>query len=189
MNMLSLEDVATEIRRCRRCDLANYRTHVVPGEGPADAEVMFIGEAPGRKEDLSGRPKPPTQKFRRENAWNPFKRTKKPEKSEKEGKEDKKEKPEEEKKKEGKVEDIPLPEVNFANFILSLSTSALLHLGEIPHPVSQKKEENFPLAKHTIDTVGMLKEKTEGNITKEEENLIENILYDLRMKYVKKNKE
>ncbi|MCD6549392.1 uracil-DNA glycosylase [Candidatus Micrarchaeota archaeon] len=56
MNMLSLEDVATEIRRCHRCDLANYRTCVVPGEGPADAEVMFIGEAPGREEDLSGRP-------------------------------------------------------------------------------------------------------------------------------------
>jgi len=101
-----------------------------------------------------------------------------------EDKEDNQEKP-----IEKKAEDIPLPEVNFSNFIFSLSSSAIFHLGEFPDPVYQKKEMNLPLANHTIDTIGMIKEKTGGNLSRDEETMIDNILYDLRMLYVKKLKE
>jgi len=79
----------------------------------------------------------------------------------------------------------PLPEVNFASFIYSLSTSALVHLGEIPEPITEKMDKNLPLAKQTIDILGILQEKTKGNLTQEEENLLNNFLYDLRMRYVK----
>jgi len=79
----------------------------------------------------------------------------------------------------------PLPEIDFTNFILSLSTSALIQLGEIPDPFNRKTTKNLPLAKQTIDLIGMLKEKTKGNLSPEEEKIVEYILYDLRMKYVK----
>jgi hypothetical protein len=79
----------------------------------------------------------------------------------------------------------PLPEVSFATFIYSLSTSALVHLGEIPEPITEKMDKNLPLAKQTIDILGILQEKTKGNLTQEEENLLNNFLYDLRMRYVK----
>jgi hypothetical protein len=79
----------------------------------------------------------------------------------------------------------PLPEIDFTNFILSLSTSALIQLGEIQDPFTKKSTKNLPLAKQTIDLVGMLKEKTKGNLSAEEEKVIEYVLYDLRMRYVK----
>jgi hypothetical protein len=79
----------------------------------------------------------------------------------------------------------PLPEVNFSSLILSLSSTAFLHLGEIPDPTTGEKTKDLALAKHVIDTIGMLKEKTEGNLTKEEKQLIDNILTDLRLRYVK----
>jgi len=78
-----------------------------------------------------------------------------------------------------------LPEVNFATFIFSLSSSALLHFGEIPDPASGEKTKNLPMAKHTIDLLAMLEEKTRGNLTPDEEQLFKNILYDLRMRYIK----
>lgn len=76
------------------------------------------------------------------------------------------------------------PEVNFATFVITLSTSALLYLGEIPDPETNKPVVNLPLAKHTIDTLGMLKEKTQGNLTPDESKILDQFLYDLRMKYV-----
>jgi hypothetical protein len=79
----------------------------------------------------------------------------------------------------------PLPEINFSNFIFSLSTSALIQLGEIPDPVNNQINKNIPLAKQTIDILGMLQDKTKGNLTTDEENLVRNILYDLRMRFVK----
>jgi hypothetical protein len=77
------------------------------------------------------------------------------------------------------------PEINFASFVLSLSTSVLYHFGEVPDPISNKKQRNLMLAKQTIDILGILKEKTAGNLTREEESLLTNLLYDLRMRYVK----
>ncbi|MBW2061870.1 MAG: DUF1844 domain-containing protein [Deltaproteobacteria bacterium] len=78
----------------------------------------------------------------------------------------------------------PLPEVTFSTFIFSLSTSVLLHLGEIPDPNTQQTSKNLGLAKQTIDILGMLKEKTRGNLEEDEANLLENLLYELRMKYI-----
>ena len=83
------------------------------------------------------------------------------------------------------VEETQLPEINFSTFIFSLSSSALFHFGEIPDPSSGTKEKNLPMAKHTIDILGMLEEKTRGNLTPDEEQLFKNVLYDLRMLYVK----
>lgn len=108
-------------------------------------------------------------------------------------KEDKKEaaeevKDEEERKGEPKKEEAeraPLPEVNFNSLIFSLSSSVLLHLGEIADPQSGEKRVDIALAKHTIDTIAMLKEKTQGNLTEEEKKFLGSILADLRLRYVK----
>jgi hypothetical protein len=80
---------------------------------------------------------------------------------------------------------IPLPEVSFNSLIFSLSSSALLHLGEIADPQTGEKKKDLSLAKHTIDTIGMLKEKTKGNLDEEERRFLESILTDLRWRYVK----
>ncbi len=82
-----------------------------------------------------------------------------------------------------------LPILDFATFVLSLSHSALMHLGEAPHPESDKVDRDLPMAKQTIDLIGMLEEKTRGNLTGEEERLIEQVLYDLRMRYVELSKK
>ncbi len=84
--------------------------------------------------------------------------------------------------------DEKLPHVDFATFILSLSHSALLHLGEAPHPETGQVEKNLPLARQTIDLIGMLEEKTKGNLTGDEERLVGQILYDLRMRFVELSK-
>lgn len=78
-----------------------------------------------------------------------------------------------------------LPEINFATFIFSLNSSALVHLGVIEDPATSKKSKILPLAKQTIDILGMLEEKTRGNLSGDEEQLLKNILHDLRLMYVK----
>ena len=82
-------------------------------------------------------------------------------------------------------EDVQLPEINFATFIFSLNSSVFVHLGVINDPVTGKKIKNLAFAKQTIDILGMLEEKTRGNLTEDEESMLKNILYDLRMIYVK----
>jgi len=77
-----------------------------------------------------------------------------------------------------------LPAIDFGMFVMSLASSVLVHLGEIEHPDSQTRDPNVPLAKQTIDILGMLRDKTRGNLTQEEAQLLDNLLYDLRMKYV-----
>lgn len=83
------------------------------------------------------------------------------------------------------LEDMPLPEVNFPTFILSLNASALMHLGAMEDPETGRPSKNLPMAKQTIDILSMLEEKTRGNLTKEEENMLKNILYDLRIAFVR----
>jgi hypothetical protein len=78
----------------------------------------------------------------------------------------------------------PLPEINFSAFVISLSTQTLMHLGEIASPISGKVEIDVPVAKQMIDILGMLKDKTRGNLNASEDRLMEDILFDLRMKYV-----
>ncbi len=82
----------------------------------------------------------------------------------------------------------PLPEVNFSSFLLSLSSSTLLHLGELADPQSGEKRKDLALAKQSIDIIALLKEKTRGNLTQEEEKLLEHLLYDLRMRFVNASK-
>jgi hypothetical protein len=81
-----------------------------------------------------------------------------------------------------------LPHIDFATFVLSLSHSALMHLGEAPNPETGSVEKNLALARQSIDLIGMLEEKTKGNLTGEEERLIGQILYDLRMRFVELSK-
>jgi len=99
----------------------------------------------------------------------------------------KKHKSEEKNGSSSKKRESPIPEINFATFILSLSSSAMLHFGDIEDPVSGKKERNLTIAKQTIDMIDMLREKTKGNLTKDEEGLMENILYELKIRYVKES--
>jgi hypothetical protein len=81
-----------------------------------------------------------------------------------------------------------LPRVDFVTFVLSLSHSALMHFGEAPNPETGSVEKNLPLARQTIDLIAMLEEKTRGNLTGDEERLIGQILFDLRMRYVELSK-
>ena len=83
----------------------------------------------------------------------------------------------------------PLPPVDFHTFILSLGSSALLHLGELDDPNGRDSRPNLPMAKHTIDVIGMLQEKTRGNLSPPEDRLLESLLYDLRLRYVESGKK
>jgi hypothetical protein len=78
----------------------------------------------------------------------------------------------------------PALEIDFGMFVMSLASSVLVHLGEIEHPDSHDRQANLALAKQTLDILGMLQQKTRGNLTQEETQVLENLLYDLRMKYV-----
>lgn len=79
----------------------------------------------------------------------------------------------------------PAPEISFASLILSLSSAAFMNLGALPDPNTGQTEKNLPLAKQTIDLLGVLREKTRNNLDLEEENLFDHLLYDLRMAYIK----
>jgi hypothetical protein len=76
-----------------------------------------------------------------------------------------------------------LPPVDFTTFLLSLGSSALMHLGE-PGPAGEKPTVDLALAQHTIDLLSMLQSKTKGNLTAQEEQLLESLLFDLRLRYV-----
>jgi hypothetical protein len=77
-------------------------------------------------------------------------------------------------------------ELTFATFMVGLSTQALVHLGEIPEPHSGKAEGDLRAAEQVIDIIAMLSEKTRGNLDPDEAQLIETILFELRMKYVER---
>ncbi len=83
------------------------------------------------------------------------------------------------------AEENLFPGLTFSTFVLSLSTSAMVCLGELPDPISNEKNINLPLAKQTITIIEILKEKTQGNLNTEEDRLIDGILYDLHIRYVK----
>ncbi|MBW1822300.1 MAG: DUF1844 domain-containing protein [Deltaproteobacteria bacterium] len=91
----------------------------------------------------------------------------------------------EESSAEKQAAEAELPEINFPTFIISLNASALVNLGAIEDPASGTKVKNLSIAKQTIDILSMLEEKTRGNLTEEEEKILKNILYDLRIIYVK----
>lgn len=78
-----------------------------------------------------------------------------------------------------------MPEVTFPAFVMSLNTSALYHLGEIADPATGKTIVDLDLARHAIDTLSLIQSKTKGNLTKEEAALLDNILYDIKIRFVK----
>lgn len=85
---------------------------------------------------------------------------------------------------EGAAAQGKLPEISFSTFVISLSTQALMHLGEMANPLSGKVETDIPVAKQLIDIIGVLRDKTRGNLDSGEEKLIDEVLFDLRMRYV-----
>ena len=82
----------------------------------------------------------------------------------------------------------PLPPVDFASFVLSLAASAQVHLGLISMPGGEQPEKNIPLAKQTIDVLGVLEEKTKGNLTAEEGKILTEVLHALRLQFVEAKK-
>ena len=78
----------------------------------------------------------------------------------------------------------PVPEPDFPFFVTTFAIQASIFLGVIPNPGTNQKEKNLPQAKFIIDTLAMLKEKTKGNLKKEEEELLENVVYELRVQYI-----
>ncbi|HOX54980.1 MAG: DUF1844 domain-containing protein [Candidatus Omnitrophica bacterium] len=88
-----------------------------------------------------------------------------------------------------KPESVQVPEVDFMNFITSLSLQSLISLGEIESPFTGNKEVNIKQARFLIDTLDMIKEKTKGNLTDEESKVLDTMLYELKMKYIEKGKE
>jgi len=81
--------------------------------------------------------------------------------------------------------DGSLPRIDFSTFVLSLSTSALYHLGLVEDPhTGERGEPDLALASQTIDTLAVLQEKTRGNLDAEEDRLLDSLLYELRMRFV-----
>ena len=91
--------------------------------------------------------------------------------------------------KKGGAGQAQMPKIDFSTFIFSLNSSALVHLGVINEPGSNQPMKNLMLAKQTIDILGMLEEKTKGNLNDDEGNLLKNILHDLRLMYVKEKEK
>lgn len=89
----------------------------------------------------------------------------------------------------GKHEEGQMPSVTFSTFILSLASSALVQLGEVPDPETGSTGENLLMARHTIDVLQMLQEKTRNCLDADEARLLEGLLYELRMKYVVKSRK
>jgi hypothetical protein len=79
------------------------------------------------------------------------------------------------------------PELNFSTFVFSLGTSAMYHFGDIPDPVTKKAEKNLEAVKQTIDILAILEEKTKGNLIEDEKRLLESLLYELRMRFVRES--
>jgi len=89
------------------------------------------------------------------------------------------------KQQEAPEQRIELPPVNFTNFINDLAGAAFGYLGGFRNPETDTPMVNLGIAKHHINTIEMIQEKTKGNLTAPEQNFLENVLYNLRMSYVR----
>jgi len=79
----------------------------------------------------------------------------------------------------------PRPAIDFYTFVLSLGSSVLIHLGDAPHPETGKPaERNLALAQQSIEILAMLQQKTRGNLSPEEDKLLDQLLMDLKLRYV-----
>jgi hypothetical protein len=84
--------------------------------------------------------------------------------------------------------DTELPELDFTTVVMSILGSAYVHLGDAPDPEEARKEPNLLLAQQDIQMLALLQEKTRGNLTGEEERVLSQGLYDLRMRFVEVSK-
>lgn len=80
------------------------------------------------------------------------------------------------------------PSITFSTFLMGLASSALIHMGAAPNPETGKAEQDWVLARQSLDLLGLLHEKTRGNLTPEESQLFDNLLADLRLRFVEANK-
>jgi hypothetical protein len=78
--------------------------------------------------------------------------------------------------------------IDFSTFVVSLASSALVHLGDAPSPENGKLEKSLPQGKQIIDLIGLLQEKTRGNLTDDEARLLQALLLDLRLRFVEASK-
>ena len=86
---------------------------------------------------------------------------------------------------ENSVQPEQMPPATFSEFVAMLSTQAMIALGVIPNPVTEKQDVQLPLAKHFIDLLGILEDKTKGNLSDDEQSLLESTSHGLRMAYMK----
>lgn len=77
-----------------------------------------------------------------------------------------------------------MPQVTFSAFVMSLNTSVLFHMGDIADPATGKRVVDLDLARHGIDTLVLIQQKTKGNLSADEKEMLKNILYDLKMRFV-----
>ncbi len=80
-----------------------------------------------------------------------------------------------------------MPAVDFSTFIMSLASSIMVHLGEIPNPDTKTVTKDTVLAKHTIDLLDMLDDKFNNGLSDVEKKMLKDILYEVRMKYITQN--
>jgi len=80
-------------------------------------------------------------------------------------------------------------QIDFPSYVLSYYTQSLVLLGEVPNPYTNKKEEDLEAARHMVDILGMLKDKTRGNLSAEEAQLLDSVLYEVRLKYMAKTQK
>ena len=78
------------------------------------------------------------------------------------------------------------PESDFLGFVSTLAMQVMMALGEIPHPETQEAQQDLPQAQYLIDIIQLLSDKTKGNLSPQEEAALKNLLYELRLKFVKK---
>ncbi|QPJ62694.1 MAG: DUF1844 domain-containing protein [Candidatus Nitronauta litoralis] len=81
------------------------------------------------------------------------------------------------------------PSIDFSTFVMSLASSAFYHLGDMPDPTTGQTEQNLPAVQQTIEILVMLHQKTKSNLTAEEDKLLGQLIYELQMKFVAKNKQ
>lgn len=80
------------------------------------------------------------------------------------------------------------PTIDFSTFVLSLASSAMMHLGKVPDPMGGEPQVNLPLARQSIDMLAMLQAKTVGNLTEKEDTLLKRLLHDVRLAWVEIHK-
>jgi hypothetical protein len=85
--------------------------------------------------------------------------------------------------------DQQTPQISFTDFVMSLATTAAVHFGDVPDPMTGTSQVHLEAAGQMIDILAMLQEKTRGNLTQEEDSLVGTLLYELRMRYVEASKD